>query len=299
MSISYIAGIIEIPICSIYNYLQKNLYERSMVDNMFQIMFKHPEFMVPILILLSLSIICQISMGVLYHKLIAQTENMSATKNKSLQQLKLKFSSCCQLHDGMSNVPVFVDKYMNKIKIYGISLSTLKHLSGQLVLLSILISGIAACIEITAGESVQYIVPYYIVSFLGLYCYFAISSLVDISTKTNTLRTNLIDYLENHLANRLEQTSLDLKLIQGDIKDSAQDNVNNTAQVDSQPVASGNNRAEQNDKPSAIQADTSYESQITTAPENGGDMPANPIAHPVLSKTEAQELESLLKEFLA
>lgn len=255
---------------------------------MIQIMFKHPEFMVPILILLSLSIICQISMGVLYHKLITQTENMSATKNKSLQQLKLKFSSCCQLHDGMSNVPVFVDKYMNKIKIYGISLSTLKHLSGQLVLLSILISGIAACKEITAGESVQYIVPYYIVSFLGLYCYFAISSLVDISARTNTLRTNLIDYLENHLANRLEQTSLDLKLIQGDVKDAVQDKMNVSAQIDNQADDSVNK-----------QTDVPFESQLNTALENSGNIPASPIEQPALSKTEEQELESLLKEFLA
>ena len=170
---------------------------------MLQILFQHPEFMIPTLILLSLSIICQISMGVLCHKLIRDTENMSTTSNKSLQQLKLKFSSCCQLHEGISNIPVFVDKYMNKIKVNGISLATLKHLSGQLVLLSVLISGIGACKGIVLGESVIYVIPYYIISFLGLYCYFAISSLVDISGKTKILRTNLIDYLENHLANRL------------------------------------------------------------------------------------------------
>lgn len=243
---------------------------------MFQIMFQHPEFMVPILILLLLSIICQISMGVLYHKLILETENMSSTNNKSLQQLKLKFSSCCQLHDGMSNIPVFVDKYMNKTKIYGISLSTLKHLSGQLVLLSILISGIAACKGITAGESVIYIVPYYIVSFLGLYCYFAVSSLVDITDKTKTLRTNLIDYLENHLANRLEQTSLDLKMIQGDAKDEViQSNVQN------------------------ILPDNTYnEANTNKGNETADSLSDNIIEHPALSNTEAQELESLLKEFL-
>ena len=128
---------------------------------MMQIVFKHPEFMVPILILLSFSIICQVSMGVLCHKLIWESENMSSTANKSLQQLKLKFSSCCQLHEGMSNIAVFVDKYMNQLKICGFSLSVLKHLSGQLVLLSILISGIGACRGIIAGESILYIVPYY------------------------------------------------------------------------------------------------------------------------------------------
>lgn len=231
---------------------------------MLQIIFKHPEFMVPVLILLSLSIICQISMGVLCHKLIWESENMSSTANRSLQQLKLKFSSCCQLHEGMSNISVFVDKYMNQLKIGGFSLSVLKHLSGQLVLLSILISGIGACRGIIAGESILYIVPYYIISFLGLYCYFAISSLVDIVGKTQILRTNLIDYLENHLVNRLEQTTLDLKLVQGE----------EGAQIKT-----------------GIQTEKGAgeaESTISDKPENE-----------VLSNTEAKELESLLREFLA
>lgn len=220
---------------------------------MFQILFRHPEFMIPIIILLLLSIICQISMGVLCHKLIWETENMSSAKNKSLQQLKLKFSSCCQLHEGVSNVSVFVDKYVHQIKIHGISLSTLKHISGQLVLLSILISGIGACKGIISGESIIYIVPYYVISFLGLYCYFAISSLIDITDKTRILRTNLIDYLENHLVSRLEQTTLDLKIVRGE---------------------------ENEDK----------------TPEN---TESDKSGNSVLSNSEAQELENLLKEFLA
>lgn len=245
-----------------------------MIIDMLQIILKHPEFMVPILILFSLSIICQISMGVLCHKLIWESENMSATANKSLQQLKLKFSSCCQLHEGMSNISVFVDKYMNQLKIGGFSLSVLKHLSGQLVLLSILISGIGACRGIILGESILYVVPYYIISFLGLYCYFAISSFVDISGKTQILRTNLIDYLENHLVNRLEQTTLDMKLVQGEdtaAEESLQpeENAKLKENVKIKENAQGMKRAEQ-DKPE----------------------PA------VLSHTEAKELESLLKEFL-
>jgi len=121
------------------------------------------------------------------------------------------------------------------------------------VLLSILLSGIGACSGIVTGESVLYIVPYYVISFLGLYCYFVISSLVDISGKTQILRTNLIDYLENHLVNRLEQTTLDLKLVQG----------------------------EESEKKEGVAQKT----------EDGQEAP-------VLSRSEAQELESLLREFL-
>ncbi len=105
-----------------------------------------------------------------------------------------------------------------------------------------------------------YVIPYYIISFLGLYCYFAISSLVDVSGKTKILRTNLIDYLENHLANRLEQTTLDLKLVEGTDADK--------------------------DKKAAPEISENMDKQ--DRPEGS-----------VLSHTEAKELETLLKEFLA
>lgn len=240
---------------------------------MVQIVFWHPEFMIPMLILLSLSIICQISIGVIYHRLIRQTENMSSTKNKSLQQLKLKFLSCSKLHDGISNIPIFVDKFIHKVKVGWFSLSALRHLSGQLILLSVLIAGIGACKSIVAGESFVYIVPYYIISFLGLYCYFAISSLVDISGKTEILRINLIDYLENHLEGRLEQTALDMKLVSGEA-----DSISDRTSPES------NKASLTPDKESVISVDN-------TEPENTK-------APGPFSPGEAKELEALLREFL-
>ena len=251
---------------------------------MIQIVFRHPEFMIPVLILLSLSIICQISIGVLYYKLIRQTENMSSTESRSLQQLKLKFSNCCKLHEGMSNVPVFVDKYMLRIKIGHFPLSVLRHLSGQLVLLAILVAGIGSCRGIIMGESFIYIIPYYIISFLGLYCYFAISSLVDISRKTEILRTNLIDYLENHFSSRLEQTALDLKLVSGET-DSEPDNASpisdkTASELSDRPTVSSSNIL------SELEADNHADSETKKAP--GAFTPG-----------EAIELEALLREFLA
>ena len=183
---------------------------------MLALFFKHKNFMLAILILLLLSIICQIVMGVIYHKLIWETENMSTTTNKNLQKLKLKFTSCRQLHDSVPNVPVFVDKFINQIKIGRLPLSFLKHVSGQLTLLSVLVAGIGACLGIIHGEDFFQIAPFYLISFLGLYCYFAVSSLIDIPGKVKILHTNLVDYLENHLASRLEQTQLDMRMIQPD-----------------------------------------------------------------------------------
>ena len=212
---------------------------------MFELFFQHKNFMIGILVLLFCSIICQIVMGVIYHRLIWETEPMSTTTNTSLQQLKLKYSGCCKMNEKVSNVSVFVDKYLSRIKFGGVPLSIIKHLSGQFMLLAVLIAGIGACLSIIRDEGFFDIAPYYVISFLGLYCYFALASLIDIPGKINILHINLVDYLENHLPNRLEQTALDMQLIQpaqretADTHDSGQ-----TANKESSPIFSGSEMEE-------------------------------------------------------
>ncbi len=233
---------------------------------MLALFFYHKNFMFAILTLLLCSIICQLLLGVTFHRLIHETENMSATKNKSLQQLKLKFTSCTQLRETIPNVSVFVDKYVNQIRIGKIPVSFLKHLSGQLTLLAVLVAGIGACLGIIKDESFFVIAPFYVISFIGLYLYFAASSLVDLSGKINILHTNLVDYLENHLANRLDQTRLDKRMV---------------------------GMAEE--KAASHKEERSHAEKEPTAPQNAERQKNSPAFTP----SEAEELELLLREFLA
>lgn len=226
---------------------------------MFSLFLQHKNFIIAILILISLSIICQIALGVIYYKLIRDTENMSGTSNKSLQQLKLKFSSCVRINKGVPNVMIFVDKFINTIKLGPFPLSVIKHLSGQLMLLAVFVAGIGACKSIIDGESFFSIAPFYLVSFLGLYCYFAVSSLIDAPGKSIILRTNLVDYLENHMANRIEQSALDMLLLS----------------ADEEKIPS--------------QKENVREPSPTDKKENA----------PAFTGSEVEELELLLKEFLA
>lgn len=161
-------------------------------------------FMGIVLLLLVLSILCQIIIGVLCQKLLRESDNMAVTENKLLKQCKLKFSNCYELNEGTVNIPVFVDKFMNQIRFIGISLSNMTHLSGQLMLLSVFVSGAGVCKGIIDGNTLAELLPYYIVSLFGLYAYLSVSSLVDAKGKKNMVRTNLIDYLENHLVKHLQ-----------------------------------------------------------------------------------------------
>ncbi|NLL78481.1 MAG: hypothetical protein GX234_01485 [Clostridiales bacterium] len=155
------------------------------------------------MVLLLLSIICQIMIGVLYQNMIKQADNMAATTNKVLKQCKLKFSHCYQMNMGTINVNAFVDKFLNRIRIGRLSLTTMGHLSGQFMMGAVFVSGMGACKGIIDGMTLGALLPYYIISLFGLYVYFSVSSLVDVPGKKRMLGICLVDYLENHMANHL------------------------------------------------------------------------------------------------
>lgn len=167
-------------------------------------LFQNDIFLKLAIFLITLSIICQIVAGVLYQSMIQETDNMSATNNKLLKQCKLKFINCFQLNSGVANISIFVDKFMNRMKVGMVTLPGLSNFSGQMILLAVLLCGIGLYRRITEGRHMVELFPYYIVSFFGLYAFFSVSSLVDIKGKREILKTNIVDYLENHMVNRLK-----------------------------------------------------------------------------------------------
>lgn len=161
------------------------------------------ELAVMTIIFLLLSVLCRFITGIYMNLLLREAENMAATSHKYLQQCKQRFRNNYKLNDGVPNIPVFVDRMMEKISIGRFSVEGISHVSGQLMLLSVLTAGLAACIQIASGKVFFETVPYYLLCFLGLYVYFSVSGLVDLDGKYRKLKINLTDYLENHMAPRL------------------------------------------------------------------------------------------------
>lgn len=165
---------------------------------------------------LVLSIFLRIFLGLLYQNMIREADNMATTKNKMLKQCKLKFANCYQLSNGVANIPVFVDKFLNRLSFGHLSFSMMYHLSGQAMLLSVVFSGVGICRCIVGGKALGEILPFYIVSFIGLYLYFSVSTVVDIKGRKRVLKVNLVDYLENHLSPRIDVTRQDIEMLYGE-----------------------------------------------------------------------------------
>ncbi len=164
---------------------------------------------------LGLSIFLRTLLGMLYQNMIRETDNMASTENKLLRQCKLKFANCYQLNNGVANIPVFVDKFLNRLALGPLSFETMYHLSGQSMLLSVVSAGVGACRSILSGKMLGEIMPFYIVSFVGLYMYFSVSTVVDVKGKRRVLKVNLVDYLENHLSARIDVTENDMEMLFG------------------------------------------------------------------------------------
>lgn len=170
---------------------------------MFEVFEKEKIAVVGMFTFLVLSILVRLILAYIYQDMIREAENMSTTNHKMLKQCKLKFSNCCKLNRGVLNTPVFVEKFLNRLALGKLPLDTVYHLSGQFMLLSVVFSGIGVCRQIANGSMVGEILPFYLFCLIGIYLYFMISSMVDVPGKKNYLKVNLVDYLENHLSNRL------------------------------------------------------------------------------------------------
>lgn len=165
--------------------------------------------------LLAGGILLRILLTLIYQKMIKEADNMAATSNDLLKQCKLKFANCYQLNNGVSNIPIFVDKFLNRMSLGIFSFETLYHLSAQAVLLSVVTAGVGVCKSIISGRALMEILPFYIVAFAGLYLYFAVAAAADIKGKRRILKVNLVDYLENHLSARMRVTEQDLGMLYG------------------------------------------------------------------------------------
>ena len=234
---------------------------------------------------LGLSILLRMILGMLYQGMIREADNMATTENVFLRQCKTKFTHCYQLSNGVANIPVFVDKFLNRLSIGRLSFETIYHMSGQSILLSVVCAGVGICKSIAIGRTVGELLPFYIVSFFGLYLYFSVSTVVDVQGKKRILKVNLVDYLENHLSPRIDVTKRDIELLYGEnlCEDSRE-------KVSPMPVS----RAGRNGGAQGYPGIRAEEKRVIELMPIGNRKAAGNEG----SAVSAQELEDLLQEFL-
>lgn len=171
---------------------------------MFSILYDFRLLSICMIVFLSLSIIFQLAVGVIMQQMVQESENMSYTKNSMLRQCRQKYINYYKLNGKMVNTTVFVDKFLKKITLFKIPLMKYLHLSGQLMFFFILTTGISIFLQLSLGRSLFDMIPYYLISILGLYLYFSVSGIINVEERKKIIQINLVDFLDNHLSPRLQ-----------------------------------------------------------------------------------------------
>ena len=236
-------------------------------------MTKESTTMLLTLVFMAIGILYQVAIGVIYQRMIQQADTLSGTD----KQCKERFINCYKLNGGVSNIPVFVDKYINRIRVLGMSINFMKHLSGQLMLAGVFVAGFGVFSGIVEGHRFVDLLPYYIISLFGIYLYLSAMSIVDMQGRRRMLKTNLTDYLENTVAQRLEHGIVEKEKLLWEL---AQEK---------------NAKAERHGKSEIKAAEESDQEDLGLDFDAGENVEKKT---PVFSPEEARELEDILRSII-
>ncbi|NLZ73303.1 MAG: hypothetical protein GX905_05735 [Bacteroidales bacterium] len=139
---------------------------------------------------------------------------MGTSKNKLTLMMKKKFETCYKLKIGVNNVDIFVDKYVYRHRLGGILLSTWENISGQVLMLCLLIGSTSSVLGLIYECGKGAILSSFSVGILTSGLLIVLEGILNTSTKKELIRLNMKDYLENFFKVRLEQELLHPELIQ-------------------------------------------------------------------------------------
>ena len=141
-----------------------------------------------------LSIVCQILIACYIIRLTKESERLEEEKPKFLESWIDEYT---KNENQITNISVFTDKKFHQFRIGKFTIQQIKHFSGQALLFMIFVSGMGACKGIIEGKTLGEILPFYIISLLGIYIYFLLSGFINLEENEKVICSNVVDFLEN------------------------------------------------------------------------------------------------------
>lgn len=149
-----------------------------------------------------------------YRRLLKAAGNMGKTDHRLMKMLRVKFDTCYQLKIGVSNVSIFVDKYLGHYRVLGMSMHRLEALSNLCMVLAMLggICGGIGAMYLQMPASVIYSALCSGVLGNGVVlifdCMFGNQNLREL------LRIDIMDFLENIYKPRLENETFHSQMLE-------------------------------------------------------------------------------------
>ncbi|MBR1598291.1 MAG: hypothetical protein IJ661_05155 [Lachnospiraceae bacterium] len=168
-------------------------------------LLKHNLFMTGIISVAVLSIFLQWLMTLSLKAYVKASANMKTTKKKVMINLKNQFEAMHELNSQVRNMDAYVDKYLLKLKFMGVTYSGWE----KMPFLTAGIIALTACAGGFYGYSINEEESFYaevlFASGISLACLFVFFHIFGIKARKQQIHIQLVDYLDNYLANRLNR----------------------------------------------------------------------------------------------
>lgn len=146
----------------------------------------------------------------IYKRLIKQSDNIGAAKDKYLKQMKTKYETAYRTNEGINNIPVFVEKSFYRYKRFGFSLQKLDNLATQGALLCFLIGLVATLTGFLYDADMKTLVLQFSSGVILGVSMILFDGMTDTMSKREALLVHIQDYLENHLTIQLMKAKVSM-----------------------------------------------------------------------------------------
>ena len=154
----------------------------------------------------AVSLLLQLLVTLSLNSYVKASANMKTTRKKVLVNLKNQFETIYGMDYEIHNTQAYVEKYLLKLKFMGVPYNSLER--GPFIcagFVSLLTSGMAFYYYMTKAALQMYIEILF-AYVITLVCFFVFFHIFGIKNKKAQIQIQLVDYLENFLANRLIRT---------------------------------------------------------------------------------------------
>lgn len=186
------------------------------------------------LVLTLVAMICRVIPGIVIDHLLKDTENITLTKGKYIQNFKNRVEQIIAVDRQVNDTGIFVEKYLRRKRFLWINLRKMRQISLELMVLSLGVHIFAAAYAAIMDMSENFILWSSVVPVFGLLLYIITCLIVDYSYKYEWVKINMQNFVENEYINHLKsqkeaKEELRKKETQdsfGDIKEKKKEDVN-------------------------------------------------------------------------
>lgn len=192
-----------------------------------------------------LGVLSRLILVAAYNSLRRSTYNMAGSNNKLLKQVKLKYESYDKLEFPVTNAMAFTKRAMYEYRVCGMSLRFLEKFLGQAMFWCVAIGvtavGCGYFFDIPTDTMVLYGVSAVLFSVL----LYNIDKVSDIDYARENIEICIVDYLENHIRERLQEEVVEAQAI-GELEDVGEEALGKAVRAAVEEVDRGKEVADDN-----------------------------------------------------